>query len=156
MRTPIWIRLSPRFAVRGYLPWTSRSCLPPSAIQSCRATLSVVSSSCCASDRVVGNGIGDEEVGSTGSGSGGRSSPWLASSCSGVSDSGAKRAARWSWMASRASTAKRGESRIQIGVRIHLGGIKIQLLAPDQLGFLTVFDDGLEEALKDVEAIARA
>src|SRR2546421_5445100 len=51
---------------------------------------------------------------------------------------------------------KTRRERIQIGVRVHLSRIKVQLLAPHQFGLLTLFDDGLKEAPKHREAIAQA
>src|SRR6266704_1333741 len=46
--------------------------------------------------------------------------------------------------------------RIQIGIRVHLSRIKVELSAPHQLRLPTLVDDGLKEAPKHREAIAQA
>jgi hypothetical protein len=52
--------------------------------------------------------------------------------------------------------SKTRRERIQIGIRVHLSGIKVRFFAPDELGLLTLFDDGLKEPPKHIKAIARA
>jgi hypothetical protein len=56
---------------------------------------------------------------------------------------------------SRFDRETRGK-RIEIGIRIDLGGIKIEFFAPDQLRRLSLFDDGLKETLKHLPARAQA
>ncbi len=51
---------------------------------------------------------------------------------------------------------KTGFHRLHGSIGLHLGRIEIQILAPDQFGLLTLFDDGLEEATKHREAITGA
>ncbi len=50
---------------------------------------------------------------------------------------------------------KTRHQRIQIRIRIHLGGIKVQFFPPHQLLLLALFDNSLKEAPKHVQAIAQ-
>jgi hypothetical protein len=49
---------------------------------------------------------------------------------------------------------KAGHQGIQIGIGVHLGGVNIQLFAPDQLGLATLLHNGFKEAAKHAQAIA--
>jgi hypothetical protein len=44
--------------------------------------------------------------------------------------------------------------RIERRVRLDLGGVEVQLLAPDQPGLAALLDDRLEEAAEDGQAVA--
>jgi hypothetical protein len=44
--------------------------------------------------------------------------------------------------------------RVQGGVGLDLGGVEVQLLAPDQPGLLALLDDRLEEATEGSQAVA--
>ncbi len=46
--------------------------------------------------------------------------------------------------------------RIEGGVSIDLGGVEVQLLAPDEACRLALLDDRLEEAAEDGQAVALA
>jgi hypothetical protein len=49
---------------------------------------------------------------------------------------------------------KAGDQGVERGVGLHLGGIDVELLAPDQASFLTQIDHLLEKALEEVNAKA--
>ncbi len=49
---------------------------------------------------------------------------------------------------------KARDERIHVGVGIDLCAIKVQLATPDQLLRLSLLNDGIEEAAKDVDPIA--
>lgn len=51
---------------------------------------------------------------------------------------------------------KSRRQRIEICVDINLGGVNIQFFAPYQLRLLTLFNNRLEEAPKDIDAVAGA
>src|SRR5207247_1606882 len=51
---------------------------------------------------------------------------------------------------------KARSERIQVGVRVDLRAINVQLSPPDQLLLLALLDNGVEETAKDVHAIALA
>jgi hypothetical protein len=44
--------------------------------------------------------------------------------------------------------------RIEGGVGVDLGGVEVQLLAPDQPGLAALLDNRLEEAAEDGQAVA--
>lgn len=44
--------------------------------------------------------------------------------------------------------------RVEGGVGLDLGGVEVQLLAPDQPGLAALLDDRLEEAAEDRQAVA--
>jgi hypothetical protein len=46
-----------------------------------------------------------------------------------------------------------GCERVQRGIGRNLRGIKVEFSTPDQPGLLTLFNDALEEALEDDEAV---
>ena len=52
--------------------------------------------------------------------------------------------------------SKAGRQRIHRGIGQHVGRIEVELAAPDQPGLLALLDNGLEEAAKDLQAVAGA
>jgi hypothetical protein len=46
-----------------------------------------------------------------------------------------------------------GRDRVEGGVGLHLGGVEVQFLAPDQAGLAALLDDRLEEAPEDGQAV---
>src|SRR5258708_3373605 len=49
---------------------------------------------------------------------------------------------------------KTRRERIQIGIGVHLSGIKVQFFAPHQLSLLTLFNDRVKEAPEHLHSIA--
>src|SRR5207248_547715 len=84
------------------------------------------------------------------------SAPTASASCWWSASSAVNRAVRWVWMAARASTAKRGESRIQVGIGVDLRTINVEFFAPDQFLLLALLHNGVKETAKDLHAVAIA